>query len=90
MSNAAAPRSHADYHAHVSLVLLHCFSSGADFVHLFDLCASTPTVQTIDVFGEITGAMLSPDDSTLFIGVTDAVYGQSLSQRCARGETAIN
>jgi secreted PhoX family phosphatase len=59
---------------------------GADFVHLFDLCSGpSPRVQTIDVFGEITGATLSPDDSTLFIAVTDAVYGQTQTAHKQKG-----
>ena len=62
--------------------------SGADFVHVVDMCASTgdsASVQTIDLFGEVTGVAFSPDDAALFVAVTDAVYGQSArSGRVAR------
>ena len=51
----------------------------ADAVHIVDLLTcgggDAPVKQVIDVFGEISGIALSPDDSSLFIGITDYVYG---------------
>jgi len=56
-------------------VCLSC--TAADFVHLLDVHSSDHSMQTIDTFGELTGAAFSPDDSAIFIGVTDATYGQN-------------
>ena len=47
---------------------------------MVDMCSSTSdsvSVQSIDLFGEVTGVAFSPDDAALFVGVADAVYGES-------------
>jgi hypothetical protein len=52
----------------------------SDFVHILDLASLSapsfaPIVQTLDLFGDVTGVALSPDDQTMSVGVVDAVYG---------------
>lgn len=49
-------------------------AESADFIHLYNVEDVTKS-QQIDFFGEISGFQFSPDDSTLFIGVTDCYYG---------------
>lgn len=39
----------------------------ADFVHILDVKSNFERRQTIDMFGEIAGACLSPDDEFLYI-----------------------
>ena len=67
--------------------------AGADFVHVVDMRASTAdsaSVQSIDLFGEVTGVAFSPDDAALFVAVTDAVYGQSArSGRVTRAQLEL-
>lgn len=52
----------------------------ADFVHVYDVARGGDewSSQEIDIFGEVAGISLSPDDSTLFVGVADPTYGSLL------------
>ena len=54
-------------------------AEGADFLHLLSLeefdAGGKPTMETLDLFGEITGAAWSPGGERIFVGITDAVYG---------------
>lgn len=53
-------------------------AEAADFVHLYDCANDLSTSQQIDFFGETAGADISNDASTLFIGISDNVYGSML------------
>lgn len=48
----------------------------ADFCHIYDCHSDFTTYQDINFFGEVAGVDISADDSKLFIGVTDNVYGK--------------
>ncbi|KAM0944153.1 putative transcription factor WD40-like family [Dioscorea sansibarensis] len=50
----------------------------ADFVHIYNTKVDYEKRQEIDLFGEISGVSLSPDDESLFIGVWDRVYASLL------------
>ncbi|PWA93636.1 WD40/YVTN repeat-like-containing domain-containing protein [Artemisia annua] len=50
----------------------------ADFVHVYDTNLNYEKGQEIDFFGEISGVSLSPDDETLYIGVSDRTYASLL------------
>ncbi|KAH7682931.1 WD40-repeat-containing domain-containing protein [Dioscorea alata] len=50
----------------------------ADFVHIYNTKVDYKKRQEIDLFGEISGVSLSPDDESLFIGVWDRVYASLL------------
>ena len=47
----------------------------ADFCHIYDCHNDLRTCQEINFFGEVAGVDISPDGSSLFIGVTDNIYG---------------
>ncbi|KAK1318264.1 hypothetical protein QJS10_CPB04g01454 [Acorus calamus] len=46
----------------------------ADFVHIYSTDLNYQKRQEIDLFGEISGISLSPDDESLFIGICDRTY----------------
>ncbi|KAK1270387.1 hypothetical protein QJS04_geneDACA004359 [Acorus gramineus] len=46
----------------------------ADFVHIYNTDLNYQKRQEIDLFGEISGISLSPDDESLFIGICDRTY----------------
>lgn len=50
----------------------------ADFVHIYSTEANFKKRQEIDIFGEIPGVSLSPDDESLYIGVWDRTYASLL------------
>lgn len=55
-------------------------AEAADFVHVLHLDETDPTsgkplMDTLDLFGEITGACFSPAGDRIFVAITDAVYG---------------
>ncbi|XP_075512036.1 putative WD repeat-containing protein C2A9.03 isoform X2 [Primulina tabacum] len=53
-------------------------AEAADFVHVYNTHENFEKRQEIDLFGEITGASLSPDDESLYIGVWDRTYASLL------------
>ncbi|KAB2623048.1 WD repeat-containing protein-like [Pyrus ussuriensis x Pyrus communis] len=64
-----------------------CFSSDgqfmvvaepAYFVHIYSTKADYKVRQEIDFFGEISGASMSPDDESLYIGIWDRTYASLL------------
>ncbi|OAY64643.1 uncharacterized WD repeat-containing protein C2A9.03-like [Ananas comosus] len=57
------------------------FAEPADFVHIYDTAANYKKRQELDFFGEISGASLSPDDESLFVGVWDRVYASLLQYK---------
>ncbi|KAI3915599.1 hypothetical protein MKX01_015424 [Papaver californicum] len=50
----------------------------ADFVHIYSANGDYSKWQEIDLFGEISGISLSPDNESLFIGVWDRTYASLL------------
>lgn len=50
---------------------LLCASEAADFVHVYSAQDSYEREQLMEVFGEIVGIDLSPDASSLFVGIFD-------------------
>ncbi|XP_009615119.1 putative WD repeat-containing protein C2A9.03 [Nicotiana tabacum] len=50
----------------------------ADFVHIYNTDADYQKRQEIDMFGEISGVSLSPDDESLYIGIWDRTYASLL------------
>ncbi|XP_004247992.2 uncharacterized WD repeat-containing protein C2A9.03 [Solanum lycopersicum] len=50
----------------------------ADFVHIYGTKSDYKKRQEIDLFGEISGVSLSPDDESLYIGIWDRTYGSLL------------
>ncbi|GKA39076.1 uncharacterized WD repeat-containing protein-like protein isoform X1 [Tanacetum coccineum] len=45
----------------------------ADFGHVYETNKNYEKRQEIDIFGEISGVSLSPDDETLYVGVWDPI-----------------
>jgi hypothetical protein len=43
--------------------------------HIYDHTTQYKTAQTIDLFGEISGVSITPDNNSIFIAVTDRIYG---------------
>lgn len=50
----------------------------ADFVHIYSTESDYKKRQEIDIFGEISGVSLSPDDESLYIGIWDRTYASLL------------
>lgn len=50
----------------------------ADFVHIYNVEGEYKKRQEIDMFGEISGVSLSPDDESLYIGIWDRTYASLL------------
>ncbi|XP_057779436.1 uncharacterized WD repeat-containing protein C2A9.03-like isoform X2 [Salvia miltiorrhiza] len=50
----------------------------ADFVHIYNTRENFKQRQELDFFGEITGASLSPDDESIYIGIWDRTYASLL------------
>ncbi|CAN4095036.1 unnamed protein product [Withania somnifera] len=50
----------------------------ADFVHIYNAEGEYNKRQEIDMFGEISGVSLSPDDESLYIGIWDRTYASLL------------
>ncbi|GAA0148820.1 hypothetical protein LIER_08156 [Lithospermum erythrorhizon] len=50
----------------------------ADFVHIYSTKEDYKKRQEIDLFGEISGVSLSPDDESLYIGIWDRTYASLL------------
>lgn len=50
----------------------------ADFVHIYSTDSDYKKRQEIDIFGEISGVALSPDDESLYIGIWDRTYASLL------------
>ncbi|XP_071723162.1 uncharacterized WD repeat-containing protein C2A9.03-like [Rutidosis leptorrhynchoides] len=50
----------------------------ADFVHVYSTKADYKKRQEIDFFGEVSGVSLSPDDESLYIGISDRTYASLL------------
>ncbi|CAH9108822.1 unnamed protein product [Cuscuta europaea] len=50
----------------------------ADFVHIYSTKVNYEKRQEIDIFGEIPGVALSPNDESLYIGVCDRTYASLL------------
>ncbi|XP_048435970.1 general transcriptional corepressor tupA-like [Pyrus x bretschneideri] len=50
----------------------------AYFVHIYSTKADYKGRQEIDFFGEISGASMSPDDESLYIGIWDRTYASLL------------
>jgi len=72
------------YGGRISPIRSVCFSrhtdqlilaEAADYVHIVDMASGGTAMQSLDMFGEINGVALSPDDTSLFVGLTDRVYG---------------
>ncbi|XP_035843001.1 uncharacterized WD repeat-containing protein C2A9.03 isoform X1 [Helianthus annuus] len=53
-------------------------AEAADFVHVCNTKLNYEKRQEIDLFGEIAGVFLSPDDETLYIGVSNWIYSSLL------------
>ncbi|KAJ7957303.1 WD40 repeat [Quillaja saponaria] len=50
----------------------------ADFVHVYSTKTNYTKRQEIDIFGEISGVSLSPDDESMYIGIWDRTYASLL------------
>ncbi|CAN4104614.1 unnamed protein product [Withania somnifera] len=50
----------------------------ADFVHIYNAKGEYKKRQEIDMFGEISGVSVSPDDESLYIGIWDRTYASLL------------
>eukprot|EP01135_Chromosphaera_perkinsii_P004632 Nk52_evm25s292 gene=Nk52_evmTU25s292 len=57
------------------------FAEPADFVHIFKTDAGYTECQTIDFFSEISGFDFSPDTQSLYIGLSDTLFGGILHYR---------
>ncbi|KAJ0771736.1 putative transcription factor WD40-like family [Helianthus annuus] len=53
-------------------------AEAADFVHVYNTKLNYEKRQEIDLFGEMAGVSLSPDDETLYIGVPNWIYSRLL------------
>ena len=53
----------------------------ADFVHVYSVASGLTDVQSIDLFGEISGIAFTPDSDALFIGIPDSMYNSLLCYR---------
>ncbi|KAJ0557901.1 putative transcription factor WD40-like family [Helianthus annuus] len=53
-------------------------AEAADFVHVCNTKLNYEKRQEIDLFGEMAGVSLSPDDETLYIGVPNWIYSSLL------------
>lgn len=53
-------------------------AEAADFVHVYNTHENFEKRQEIDLFGEISGVSLSPDDESLYIGLWDRTYASLL------------
>lgn len=60
-------------YSHDGTQLVLC--EAADYIHIYQHNQQYTVKQTIDLFGEISGISYSPDDESIFIGVTDRIYG---------------
>lgn len=54
---------------------LLCIAEASDYLHVHGVANDFATAQTIDVFGEISGFALSDDDSHLYVGIKEQMYG---------------
>ncbi|KAF8718849.1 hypothetical protein HU200_025156 [Digitaria exilis] len=53
-------------------------AEAADFVHIFDIKSDYNKRQELDFFGDVSGMSFSPDTDTLYVGVSDRIYGSLL------------
>ncbi|OEL29611.1 putative WD repeat-containing protein C2A9.03 [Dichanthelium oligosanthes] len=53
-------------------------AEAADFVHIFDVKSDYNKRQELDFFGDVSGMSFSPDTDTLYVGVSDRIYGSLL------------
>ncbi|KAJ1995359.1 hypothetical protein GGI26_001230 [Coemansia sp. RSA 1358] len=51
----------------------------ADYVHVYDV-QSLAKAQVMSFMGEASGAAFSPDSNCLFLGISDAIHGNSLAE----------
>ncbi|KAJ8539757.1 hypothetical protein K7X08_014009 [Anisodus acutangulus] len=62
----------------------------ADFVHIYNVEGEYKKRQEIDMFGEISGVALSPDDESLYIGIWDRTYASLLQYNRKRSSEYVD
>ncbi|XP_004252971.1 uncharacterized WD repeat-containing protein C2A9.03 [Solanum lycopersicum] len=62
----------------------------ADFVHIYNAGGEYRKRQEIDMFGEISGVSLSPDDESLYIGIWDRTYASLLQYNRRRSSVYVD
>ncbi|XP_049398904.1 uncharacterized WD repeat-containing protein C2A9.03-like [Solanum stenotomum] len=62
----------------------------ADFVHIYNAEGEYKKRQEIDMFGEISGVSLSPDDESLYIGIWDRTYASLLQYNRRRSSVYVD